>query len=219
MNNGYIRYITTRVHTVTAWTGGTNVSCEITTVVPLPFDMSPVTPSIVRNVLCKCLNGSTPGPDGISYYHLKSLHCTHHFLATLFSKILFTSHIAPSSWCSAKLILIHKKDDKSCPSNFRPIALTSTIGKVFHRIISRRLETYRLSNNLVDPSIQKGFLSGIDRVVEHILSLNSIITTSNLPLFMTFIDLRNAFGSVHHTYIKDILTLIKLPFSAQFQFE
>ena len=71
-----------------------------------------------------------------------------------------------------------------------------------------------MDRDIIDPSIQKGFLSGIDGVIEHILSLNCIINNSktyNLPLFLTFIDLRNAFGSFHNDYIRDMLTLIELP--------
>ena len=175
------------------------------------FGMSPITPAVIRCALNRCSNGSTPGPDKISYFHIKMLPCTHHFLATLFSKIISVSHNTPLTWCNANIILIHKNGDTSCPSNFRPIALTSTIGKLFHRILARRLEEYLLDRDIIDPSIQKGFLSGIDGVIKHILSLNCIINNSktyNLPLFLTFIDLRNAFGSVHHDYIRDMLTLI-----------
>ncbi len=45
---------------------------------------------------------------------------------------------------------------------------------------------YLLQNNTTITSLQKG---KIDGVIEHILSLNSIIHNSNLPFFMTFIDL------------------------------
>ena len=153
---------------------------------PSAFDMSSITPAVVRRALNRCSNGSIPGPDKISYFHLKMLLCTHHFLATLFSKIISVSHNTPSTWCTANIILIHKKDDTGCPFNFWPIALTSTIGKLFHRILARRLEEYLLDRDIIDPSIQKGFLSGIDGVIEHILSLNCIINNSktyNQPYF------------------------------------
>ena len=88
---------------------------------PSAFEMSSITPAVVRRDLNRCSNGSTPGPDKISYFHLKMLPCTHHFLATLFSKIISVTHNTPSSWCTANIILIHKKDDTGCPSNFRPI--------------------------------------------------------------------------------------------------
>lgn len=64
-----------------------------------PFDVSPITPGCVKGTLKKCSSKSSPGPDGITYHHLKKLPSTHHFLATLFSKILQSSHQSPSSWC------------------------------------------------------------------------------------------------------------------------
>ena len=47
--------------------------------VDVEFDMTPITQRLIRRVLSKCSNSSSPGPDGISYYHLKSLPCTHLF--------------------------------------------------------------------------------------------------------------------------------------------
>ena len=70
--------------------------------------------------------------DGITYFHLKKLPSCHNFLATLYSKILLQSHSAPTSWCQGKTILLYKKGDASLPKNFRPIMLTSVIGKLFH---------------------------------------------------------------------------------------
>ena len=177
------------------------------------FDMSLITQSIIRRALSKCSNSSSPGPDNITYFHLKNLPCTHLFLATLFSRI-FTSPFAPTTWCSGRILLFHKKGDNSVPENFRPIALTSTIGKLFHRILAKRLERYLIDNCFLDPCLQKGFLKGINGVMEHILSLNSILDNAkanNLPLFLTFIDLRNAFGSIHHALILDMLSLTHVP--------
>ena len=144
---------------------------------------------------------------------------THHFLATLFSKILLESYSPPSSWCSARIKLIHKGGDTNCPANFRPIALTSAIGKLFNKIIASRLEEYLLENNIINPSLQKGFLRGINGTMEHIFSLSTIVDnarTNKLPLSLTFVDLRNAFGSVAHAYIKDIMSYVKLPTEVQF---
>ena len=152
------------------------------------------------------------------YHHLKKMTSTHHFLATLFSKILLESYSPPSSWCSARIKLIHKGGDTNCPANFRPIALTSAIGKLFNKIIASRLEEYLLENN-INPSLQKGFLRGINGTMEHIFSLSAIVDnarTNKLPLSLTFVDLRNAFGSVAHAYIKDIMSYVKLPTEVQF---
>ena len=180
------------------------------------FDDSPVTPGVIKALLKKCPSVSSPGVDGISYSFLKRLPSCHHFLATLFSKILLESNEAPPIWCSGKMILIHKKGDSSSPANFRPIALTSVIGKLLHKIIARRLERYCLANDILDPSIQKGFLRGINGTMEHIFAVTSIIEhakSNGMPVSMSFLDLRNAFGSVSHQLIHDILFHIKVPTS------
>ena len=180
----------------------------------LEFDMSPVRPKLIKKTLKKLSNASAPGPDKISYFHLKSLPSTHHYLATLFSKILLKSPCAPASWCKGNLRLIHKSGDPTNPANFRPIALTSTIGKLFNRILASRLERYMMDNAIINSEVQKGFLSGVAGVFEHILSLNAIIDNARmhgLPLSMTFIDLRNAFGSIPHQLILDMLHHILVP--------
>ena len=107
-----------------------------------PFDGTPVLPRQVTAVLKKCSSNSKPGANGISYYHLKNQPCTHLFLASLYSKILLLNNAPPPSWCMGKIVPIHKAGSNSDPSNFRPIALTSTIGKIFHKILASGLEAY-----------------------------------------------------------------------------
>ena len=119
------------------------------------------------------------------------------FLATLFSKVLQSSHLPPRTWCTPRLLPIHKNGDLSKPENFRPIALTSAVGKLFHSILSERLEQYILDNGVVDPSLQKSSLRGINGCVEHIFALQQIFSNvkeHSLPFSLSFIDLKNAFG-------------------------
>ena len=180
------------------------------------FDLTPITPSLVKKVLKKRPSGSAPGDDGITYHHLKMMPSTHHFLATLFSKILLQSQSPPSSWCQAKVITIHKKGDSQDPANFRPIALTSVIGKLHHKILACRLEDYLTQNSIIDKSLQKGFLRGVNGCIEHVFAVQSMMMLVNAqehsqPLALSFIDLRNAFGSISHAYINDIMKFLKLP--------
>jgi hypothetical protein len=86
-------------------------------------------------------------------------------LATLFSKIITVSQLAPATWGNAKILLFLKKDGSNLPENFRPIALTSNIGKLFHRILAHRIESYLLDINFLDPTLQKGFLNNINGVL------------------------------------------------------
>lgn len=178
------------------------------------FDLLPITPGLIKKMLRKRLSGSAPGDDGITYRHLKMMPSAHHFLATLFSKILLHSQAPPSSWFHAKIITIHKKGDPLDPANFRPIALTSVIGKLFHKVLAIRLEDYLIHNSMIDKSLPKGFLQGVNGCIEHVFAVQSIIANAqehSVLLSMSFIDLQNAFGSVSPKYIDDMLKFVKLP--------
>ena len=84
----------------------------------------------------------------------------------LYFKIILNSPHAPALWCKGELRLVHEGGDPGIPANFRPIALTLTIGKLFHKIIASRLKRYLLNNGIIDSNLQRGFLSGIAGVFD-----------------------------------------------------
>jgi len=95
--------------------------------------------------------------------------------------------------------------------------LTQTIPllvKLFHKIVSHHLEMYSRANNIIDTSVQKGFVTGLPGVFEHIYSLSAIMEdalANKKPLMMTFLDLKNTFGSISHQLIFDMLEAVKVP--------
>ena len=64
-----------------------------------------------------------------------------------------------------------QRGDTSNPEHFRPIALTSTVGKFFNKLIATRLEKFLRSNHLIDTSLQKRFLTNINGTMEHIFAV------------------------------------------------
>ena len=99
--------------------------------------------------------------------------------------------------------------DPSNPKSFRPIAMSSVSPKLFHKILAKRLESYLEKNGIINPSIQKGFLSGINGTAEHIFTTTVIIDIAiqhGSPLVVTVLNLQNAYCSVAHGLITDILT-------------
>ena len=102
-----------------------------------PFNMDPIRPKDVKNILKQSNQKSSPGPDGVPYGILSKLPCTHHILSTLFNKVM-SNGCPPNSWSESMIKLIHKKGDSKDPRNFRMIALTSTIGKTYHLLLSKR---------------------------------------------------------------------------------
>ena len=130
-------------------------------------------------------------------------------MATLFNKLLDRG-VAPACWGLANVTLLYKAGDSSDPSNFRPIALTSVVGKIFHKIISFCLEEYLQKNKVIDTSVQKGFISSLPGVFEHIYSLSAILQDALSPLMITFLDLKNVFGSILHRLLFDMLEAVEV---------
>ena len=104
--------------------------------------------------------------------------------------------------------LIQKKGDPKDPSNFRMIALSGCIGNTFHLLLNQRLTSYLISNKLIDPSMQKAFLPGINGCIEHNLVMEEVIRDAKKKkrtAHVTFFDLEDAFGSVPHSLIEETL--------------
>ena len=96
------------------------------------------------------------GPDLISSRLLKE---GSSILARPFS-FIFNSSLAqgifPTPWKDSNITPIHIKDDKSMPSNFRPVSLLSQECKVMKRCIHKHFYNYIVENNILTP-FQSGF--------------------------------------------------------------
>ena len=69
----------------------------------------------------------------------------------------------------ANIIPVHKGDSRGIPKNYRPIALTSHLIKIFEKVIRRRMVAYMEQNNLFNPS-QHGFRHGrscLSQLIQH----------------------------------------------------
>jgi hypothetical protein len=97
------------------------------------------------------------GPDNIHYQMLKHLPETSQFiLLDLFNSIWHTGNFPPS-WSEATIVPLPKPDkDHSSVNSYRPIALTSFMGKTFERMVSNRLTCYLESIKILS-DIQNGF--------------------------------------------------------------
>ena len=178
-----------------------------------PFNLKPFTPKDIKNIIRSKSSNSSPGPDGITYGILKKLPCTHHILATLYSKLL-SAPKAPSSWSKSKVTLIFKKGESTEPSNFRMIALSSTLGKTFHLLLANRISDYVSANKFIDTEMQKAFMKKINGVIEHNQCLQEVLSharANKKTVHATFFDLEDAFGSVQHNIISHALLRYNIP--------
>ena len=99
------------------------------------------------------------GPDEI---HGKIIYELRHELVgpltRLFNLSLNSGYI-PQDWKNANVIPLFKKGSKQKPENYRPVSLTSVVGKILESIIKERLLEHLHKFRLIRDS-QHGFTSG-----------------------------------------------------------
>ena len=127
-------------------------------------------------------------------------------LCRLFCLILI-SCTYPSSWKHALVQAVPKKGDRSNPSNYHPIALTSAVAKVFETLLNSHFIKHLESNNLLSDH-QHGFRKA--RSTGDLLSYLTHTWSSSLrdfrESFVVALDISKAFDRVWHKAL-----LAKLP--------
>ena len=104
----------------------------------------------------------------------------------------------PSEWKKGNVIQIHKKDDKQCLKNYRPISLLPICGKVFEKLIFNEICKF-LFNELISPN-QSGFKPG-DSCINQLLAITHGIYKSfddGFEVRGVFLDISKAFDKVWH---------------------
>ena len=129
-------------------------------------------------------------------------------LLVLFNSIL-SSAIYPLAWKKSILTPLHKTDSLSDPNNFRGLAVGSCLGKVFSKLLQRRLESKCVRENLIS-NVQGSGKKG-SRTADHLLIIRFLIdkyvTAGKGRLFACFFDIRKAFDTVPRNLL--FYTLLK----------
>jgi hypothetical protein len=113
----------------------------------------------------------------------------------------------PQAWKDGVIRLIPKaaaKENPAEPGHFRPIALTSCIGKVFSSILKHRWLSFMVANRYMDRTVQKAFIPGVPGCIEHSTKLAAALHEAHFKhrsITVCWLDLANAYGSVHHDLI------------------
>ena len=120
------------------------------------------------------------------------------FLQFIFTQSL-NEGILPSDWLKANITPIYKKGDRSVPTNYRPISLTSVCCKIMEHIIFHTCMAH-LENNDIINSVQHRFRPGYSctpqliNIVEHLAK----DMDSQKQIDMIFLDFSKAFDTVPH---------------------
>ncbi|MCG7879605.1 MAG: reverse transcriptase family protein, partial [Candidatus Thiodiazotropha endolucinida] len=119
-------------------------------------------------------------------------------LSVLFNRSLSQGYF-PSLWKDGYLTPIHKKDDKSLPSNYRPISLLDPVGKVMERCVHKHLYNYICENQLLTP-FQSGFIPGDSTTYQLLHTYHTFCEAvdSGKEVRAVFCDFSKAFDRVWH---------------------
>ena len=161
----------------------------------------------VRCALHNLETNKAHGPDGIPARFLKEFADE---LAPVFGRLfrlILKTQSYPSPWKHPLVQPVHKKGDHSNPSNYRPIALTSTISKVFESILNAHFMKHLEFHHLLSDH-QYGFRKA--RSTGDLLSYLTHTWSSSLRDFgeshVVALDISKAFDRVWHKAL-----LAKLP--------
>lgn len=159
----------------------------------------------------KSASNTAPGADGLRYPAWRALDPGALLLTPIFNWCAVHNRV-PTAWKASSTVLLHKDGPLHDPSSWRPIALSPTIAKLYAGLWADRLSRWSDTSDLLSPN-QKGFRH-FDGVLEHNFVLQNAINDarrSRSELHVLFVDVSNAFGSVPHAYLWDVLFRMGLP--------
>lgn len=151
---------------------------------------------------------SSPGPDSIHYEMLRRLSLESFGQLLKFFNRLWEDSYFPDAWkCAHVIPFLKPGKDPSCPSSYRPIALTSCLGKTYERLINRRLVYFLETNNILDKN-QCGFRQGRS-TLDHLVRLETLIReafVNRQHCVSVFFDLEKAYDTTwRHGILQDLL--------------
>lgn len=140
---------------------------------------------------------SAAGPDRFPAILLKRCSkALSHALSIMWRRSLDTGTI-PDLLKTANIVPIHKGGNRGTPKNYRPVALTSHLIKVFEKIIRNHLVSYLEEKILLNPG-QHGFRSGrscLSQLVTHFDNILRILE-KNYNVDVIYLDFAKAFDKV-----------------------
>ncbi|KAK3527338.1 hypothetical protein QTP86_021955, partial [Hemibagrus guttatus] len=163
-----------------------------------------ITQAEVTEIVQQLLGGKAPGVDEIRPEYLKSLDVVGLSWLTRLCNIAWRSGTVPLDWATGVVVPLFKKGDRRVCSNYRGITLLSLPGKVYSRVLERRVRP------LVEPRIQEeqcGFRPSRG-TLDQLYTLHRVLEGSwefAQPVHMCFVDLEKAFNHVPRGILWEVL--------------
>jgi Reverse transcriptase (RNA-dependent DNA polymerase) len=160
-----------------------------------------ITPGEVKNLMQSIKQNAAMGPDKIPANVLKNCSVAlSSSLAALFTLSLKTGEL-PHEWKAANVTPIHKDGEKSKVKNYRPISVTSLVGKILEKHVRDRTADF-LNQQKVFPDNQHGFRTGRSCTTMLLKTFEEwtviLDKKSGTHIHAIFLDWAKAFDKVPH---------------------
>lgn len=166
----------------------------------------------------RCLhNGRSSGQQGVPAEFLRYAQCVApaegpcppHVLAPILQAVLnsaFQAGHVPAAFNAALVTPVFKRGDACDPGNYRPIAVTEPVMRLYANILNARLVQFAERQGLRSPG-QAGFRPGLSTLhplftLQHFV--DSAIHTAQ-PLYCCFLDLKGAYDRVQRPLLWQVL--------------
>lgn len=164
---------------------------------------------------CLKKKDTAPGDDKITYSMLYNLPYTGKLYLLNLYNCIFSTGVIPKQWRTVLVIPIPKAQNSiNKEQKFRPISLISCICKIFHSMISKRLEWF-VENKIILSDCTSGFRRGQSCLdcLARFVSYVQIGLTHNNPTVACFLDVENAYNNVLVDKVVTILDELKVGFN------
>lgn len=158
----------------------------------------------VKKAITKLKNGKASGPEGIPAELIKFGTEKLFRLLTKTINMCLNGHPVPEQWKEAYISSIHKKGNKRDCNNYRGISVTSTLSRLYGRIIRDIIEQEYQEHQEEE---QSGFRAGRS-CTDNVFCLKQIIekkTATNRDVHLTFVDLQKAYDNIPTKKLWEVL--------------
>ena len=163
----------------------------------------------IEDAIDELANTSGSGPDGIPAMLLKKCKCQLSSALYILWRDCLDCGITPDKLKAAHIIPIFKSGHQGLPSNYRPIALTSHLIKIFEKVLRNGMVKFFDDNNLFN-NTQHGFRQSRSCLSQLLDQFEKVLRRleENVNVDVIYLDFAKAFDKVDHNVLLDKLVMM-----------